>query len=198
MKDLIERQDAINALNELYEYMRVIDPTEAADLVRQGVFLAEKKIENMPSAQPDSKETSSTHKALDTISRQAAIKAFKDFLTIHDSRGVEYLCSAVTMDGVNKILSDLPSAQPERKTGKWNFIGDNMFECTSCGVVYTTRQLNGLRNYDTDPYAPKFCPNCGADNRIKHTDASPYDSHDPMSEPYKERKNETDNSNQTD
>ena len=113
MKDPIERQDAIDALYELYEYMRMIDPTEAADLVRQGVFLAEKKIENMPSAQPDSKETSSTHKALDTISRQAAIKAFKDFLTIHDSRGVEYLCSAVTMDGVNKILSDLPSAQPE-------------------------------------------------------------------------------------
>ena len=53
MKDPIERQDAINALNELYEYMRMIDPTEAADLVRQGVFLAEKKIENMPSAQPE-------------------------------------------------------------------------------------------------------------------------------------------------
>ena len=49
----------------------------------------------------------------DLISRQAAIKAFKDFLTIHDSRGAEYLCSAVTMDGVNRILSDLPSAQPE-------------------------------------------------------------------------------------
>lgn len=46
----------------------------------------------------------------DLISRQAAIKAFKNFLTIHDSRGVEYLCSAVTMDGANKILSDLPSA----------------------------------------------------------------------------------------
>ena len=49
----------------------------------------------------------------DMISRQAAIKAFKDSLTIHDSRGAEYLCSAVTMDGVNRILSDLPSVQPE-------------------------------------------------------------------------------------
>lgn len=90
------------------------------------------------------------------------------------------------------------SEEPERKTGKWNFIGDNMFECTSCGVAYTTRQLNGLRNRDTDPYAPKFCPNCGSDNRIKHTDTSPYDNHDPMPKSYKERKNETDNSNQTD
>lgn len=48
----------------------------------------------------------------DLISRQEAIKAFKDFLTMRDSRGVEYLCSAITVDGVNKVLSDLPSAQP--------------------------------------------------------------------------------------
>ena len=60
------------------------------------------------------------------------------------------------------------SAQPERKTGKWEFIGDNMFKCTSCGVVYTTNQLNSLRNYDADPYAPKFCPSCGADMREKN------------------------------
>lgn len=57
MKDTIERQAAIDALSELYEYQRIIDPTEAADLVRQGVFLAEKKIENLPSAQPESKYT---------------------------------------------------------------------------------------------------------------------------------------------
>ena len=53
-------------------------------------------------------------------------------------------------------------AEPERKKGEWNFVGDNMFECTHCRVVYTTQQLNGLRNYDVDPYAPRFCPNCGS------------------------------------
>ena len=51
--DLIDRQAAIEALFELYEYQRDIDPTEAADLVRQGIFLAEKKIENLPSLQPE-------------------------------------------------------------------------------------------------------------------------------------------------
>lgn len=51
MDDLISRQEAIDSLFELYEYQRVIDPTEAADLVRQGVYLAEKKIEQLPSAQ---------------------------------------------------------------------------------------------------------------------------------------------------
>ena len=51
MNDLISRQEAIDKLCELYEYQRDIDPTEAADLVRQGIYLAEKKIEQLPSAQ---------------------------------------------------------------------------------------------------------------------------------------------------
>lgn len=53
MDDYISRQAAIDALCALYEYQRSIDPTEAADLVRQGIFLAEKKIEKLPSAQPE-------------------------------------------------------------------------------------------------------------------------------------------------
>ena len=51
--DTISRKAAIDALVELYEYQRDIDPTEAADLVRQGVYLAEKKIEQLPSVQLD-------------------------------------------------------------------------------------------------------------------------------------------------
>ena len=53
MDDTISRQVAIDALCELYEYQRDIDPTEAADLVRQGIYLAEKKIERLPSAQQE-------------------------------------------------------------------------------------------------------------------------------------------------
>ena len=51
MDELIKKQDAIDALFELYEYQRYIDPTEPADRVRQGIYLAEKKIEQLPSAQ---------------------------------------------------------------------------------------------------------------------------------------------------
>ena len=58
MNDLISRQAAIDALFGLYEYQRDIDPTEAADLVRQGIYLAEKKIEQLPSAQPERKKMS--------------------------------------------------------------------------------------------------------------------------------------------
>ena len=57
------------------------------------------------------------------------------------------------------------SAQPERKMGKWNFIGDQMFECTECGVCYTQNQFHQMMVRITDPEFPKFCPNCGADMR---------------------------------
>jgi len=53
MDRLISLQAAIDTLFELYEYQRDIDPTEAADLVRQGIYLAEKKIEQLPSAEPE-------------------------------------------------------------------------------------------------------------------------------------------------
>ena len=56
MRDLIDRQAAIDALFALYEYQRSIDPTEAVELVRQGVSLLEKKIEKLPSARPERKK----------------------------------------------------------------------------------------------------------------------------------------------
>ena len=52
-------------------------------------------LEEVPSAQPDSNESSSTHKALDTIDRQAAIDALD------------------CINGTEEVLRSLPSAQPE-------------------------------------------------------------------------------------
>ena len=66
MSDYISRQAAIDALFGLYEYQRDIDPTEAADLVRQGIYLAEKKIDQLPSVQPDLDEWCNTCREYDT------------------------------------------------------------------------------------------------------------------------------------
>ena len=52
-----------------------------------------------------------------------------------------------------------------KKKGRWNFIGDQMFECTKCGVCYTQSQFNQMRVRITDSVLPNFCPNCGADMR---------------------------------
>ena len=61
-----------------------------------------------------------------------------------------------------QVLREQPTIEPERKTGKWNFIGDNMFECTCCGIAYTAQQFGSLKNHANDKRFPRFCPNCGA------------------------------------
>ena len=96
----------------------------------------------------------------DLISRHDAIK----ILNAQCYRETDYedVCGKDCECAEYIALRDLPSAQ---KKGHWNFVGDNLFECTCCGKMYTTQQLNGLRVYDKDPYCPFFCPNCGADMR---------------------------------
>lgn len=139
MSDLIDRQVAIEAIARR-------DTTNGTVKVFGGREVVE-IIKSLPSAQPENRMER------DVISRQAAIKAFKDFLTIHDSRGVEYLCPAVTMDGVNKILSDLPSAQPERKTGRWLQISPaKIYECSECAQMVMTDDISCY----------KYCHGCGA------------------------------------
>ena len=64
-----------------------------------------------------------------------------------------------------ETITILPSTNIPK--GKWEFEGYNMFVCSHCGVIYTTEQLNNLRNYDSDPYLPFYCPKCGADMRYE-------------------------------
>lgn len=75
----------------------------------------------------------------DVISRQAAI----DSLHMH-------LMYRMGTDNNKKRLDEwinnLPSAEPERKKGKWVDL-----KCDQCGQV--------------DMSKPNYCPNCGADMR---------------------------------
>ena len=90
----------------------------------------------------------------DFISRQAAKEAvrmvFKDLQTRTE---------------INILINDLPSAEPERKTGKWDFMGWQMFQCSECKHTFTQDFLEGWREYTYEPFFPPFCPNCGADMR---------------------------------
>lgn len=96
----------------------------------------------------------------DLISRQAAIDALKSRfsdepdMTIEDSAFWDH-------KAVLEVISNQPSAQPERKRGKWERVTNNDngidFRCSAC---HRYRFHNGemRRKY-------KFCPNCGADMR---------------------------------
>lgn len=103
----------------------------------------------------------------DLIRRKDAIDYFVTNIGVVDADGYAVDDYDERVKAWTERFSGIPSVEPEQKKGEWSFIGDNMFKCTCCGVLYTTHQLNGLRNYDTDPYVPNFCPNCGSDMRMR-------------------------------
>ena len=63
------------------------------------------------------------------------------------------------MDGTTERL---PSARPERKKGKWDFTGWQMFQCSECKHTFTQEFLEGWSEYTYESLFPPFCPNCGA------------------------------------
>ena len=99
----------------------------------------------------------------DLISRQYVLDKFK---ALCDACGVgeKYegvMCRCCYLDDGICIVEDAPSAEPERKKGKWIYdtervMGDgwtySQYHCSECKY----QQIGGAVN---------FCPNCGADMR---------------------------------
>ena len=88
----------------------------------------------------------------DLISRQAAINAIEN---------TDCELSADAWDELTDAIMQLPSAQTERKKGKWIRITDEVFadrfECSECG------KLPPIENFEW--WLSDYCPNCGADMR---------------------------------
>ena len=81
----------------------------------------------------------------DTISRKQAIDAV-----------VSAMIDGADAELVEGIMEMLPSAQPQRKKGKWIKISPaNIYECSECGKNVMTDDISA---YD-------FCHGCGADMR---------------------------------
>ena len=100
----------------------------------------------------------------DCISRQAAIDALdKRFDNVPMEQTTEILL-------LRKDLRELPSAQPERKKGKWDFIGWQMFQCSECKHTFTQGFLEGWGEYTYESLFPPFCPNCGANMKGEQDD----------------------------
>lgn len=83
----------------------------------------------------------------DLIERQAAIDAINGVLVEDDARKVWFRLA----------LQNLPSAQPERKKGKWiDYTEDGYVECPFC---------HNATNCDGNKDELHFCFSCGADMR---------------------------------
>lgn len=88
---------------------------------------------------------------MDLINRQDAISAIQN-QAIHTPEALNDIGIAY-YEGLHyalQVISMLPSAEPERKTGKW--INDH---CTNCGY--------GVFPWNNTPY----CPRCGAKMEVE-------------------------------
>ena len=91
----------------------------------------------------------------DLIERQTAIEAImKAAQEIEDDIHLS-LTMAQGARSMAVEIERLPSAQPERKTGKWIKVSESrgicLYKCSECGNLYLCKH--------------SFCPNCGADMR---------------------------------
>lgn len=146
MNDVISRQAVLDIVDELSHQMTI-----------EGYWSVVERVKALPSATcgnlekpeiPQHSEGEAADCNLDCISRQAAIRVASGY------------CHPAN---IAKELAKLPSAQPERKTGRWIEQDDSWdgvyYECSACGEPWTlidgTPWDNGMN----------FCPNCGADMR---------------------------------
>lgn len=97
----------------------------------------------------------------DYISRQAAIDAMC-WACGNDCDKSKFVYNApqdeqVIMCPEHYALFTLPSAEPERKRGKWIQDGHHI-QCNQCGISICDKDREG------DVLPKKFCPNCGSYN----------------------------------
>ena len=104
----------------------------------------------------------------DFISRQDAINAVTEVnMQVYEGIAAIGRRLYLTQDEMIAIIESLPSAEPERKTGKWidGMLYYDFDECewekVKCSVCekFVTKQIF----YHDNKY--HYCPNCGADMR---------------------------------
>lgn len=88
----------------------------------------------------------------DLISRQAAIDLLKKW-----SDGYSYI--EVETNSAIKAFEEMPSAQPERKKGRWLLDNNCYYEirymCSECKLPFHVETIMMKPSW-------RFCPNCGA------------------------------------
>ena len=85
------------------------------------------------------------------ISRQAMLDGIDKLIEIHFDR-------TVVLYKARKMAEDLPSVQPERKTGHWILNRSGAYCCDKCMEPCATYAMMKPRD--------KFCKMCGSRNEV--------------------------------
>ena len=99
----------------------------------------------------------------DLISRAAVVDAIEGVDWYHINKNGEMVHGAndaehqawYKADDIYAAIEQLPSAQQERKKGKWIYNSPVTMKCNQCGFI--------IKDWDWHRF--KYCPNCIADMR---------------------------------
>ena len=160
MGDLIDRQDAIEALGE--EPPVWYDGDD--EIAERNQWRRDKAaIEAVPPACNESKQQATD--SSDCISRQDAIDVLDDEAEllrrvsndtdIVGAERIKYRWGLGLLESCISDMKELPSAESERKKGKWIDSKDVSWMCSECGKWLDVLQGDVKMN---------FCPNCGSYN----------------------------------
>ena len=125
---------------------------------------AVRRIEQLPSAQPEPTRIIPETRAIPSDDDRVSLSE-KVTATYYDEEHEEWSQKTVTVRDVLDSVCDeytvLPSAQPERKTGRWIHLSRHKWirthKCDQCGNILDFDGVNAGRG------DANFCPNCGAD-----------------------------------
>lgn len=147
--DLISRQAVLDIADDLRDRMTV-----------EGYWSVIERVKALPSATygnlekpeiPQHSEGEAADCNLDCISKQMLLEY------IHGEPVGKLLCDKYNLDG---LIEQFPSAQPQRKTGRWIYAvlpNDNgglpVQVCDQCNTFFPLAYTGGGHHY---------CPNCGA------------------------------------
>ena len=94
----------------------------------------------------------------DLISRQMALDAIANVdMQVYEGIAAVGRRIYLTQEEMIAVIENIPSAEPERKTGKWEDSGWKIiYKCSECGNYLDFSGLNAGRG------DANFCPNCGA------------------------------------
>lgn len=146
----------MNKINDLISRQAAIAHAVPLNLFgREVMMVSVSELENLPSAQPEPCGDVPDNNVGDMISRREAIKAICEHGTDLERRGIMVLAVANHKQVTVDLLETLPSAQPERKKGRWVYNSPVTMKCNQCGLV--------IKDWDWHRF--KFCPNCEADMR---------------------------------
>lgn len=132
-------------------------------------------LRGLPSAQPEQAECIQDTKAVPD-DRDMVCLSERVTATYYDIEHEEWSQKTVTIaDVLDSVCDDytvLPSAQPERKKGKWIYVERKepqydiagvrtwavVYKCSECGFLHTVIENSGIYDY---------CPKCGTEMEVR-------------------------------